>query len=313
MVNIPDSTTHFPVIGISGSSADSDSVRAAITQIRDAGAIPIFLSNHGKRDAKVDIEKLDGLVVLGNNADIDPAEYKVAKDPHTKSETDTPEGKARADYEYEIMRLARDKRMPLMGICGGMQRLNVICEGTLHQHVPDITGNDEHAQQDFNIAPFIPVQAVHIEQDTALAKIADGITAVYTPDHTVGHLPVIMENSMHHQAVKDVGKNLRKAATSQDGIIEAIEADPNGEYKDQFLMGVQWHPEFGASPLGIKLAQNMVAESQKYAAQHPHQQPSLDDVVQENIKSSLPVMKNDAAKKFKDGSVTQQMVSAAGR
>jgi putative glutamine amidotransferase len=276
-----------PIIGISGSSADSASVRAAMTQIRNAGAIPMFLSNFGNRKAADDIQKIDGLVVLGNNADIDPARYGAAKDPHTKPESETVEGKARADYEYELMRLAIENKMPLLGICGGMQRLDVLTGGTLHQHVPDITGNNLHAQQDQNIAPFIPVQVVNIFGGTGLSAIAGDTTSVYTPRHGVR----VPENSMHHQAVKDVGKGLRISAKSEDGIIDAIEADPNGQYGSQFLMGVQWHPEFSASPLGKRIAESLTAESQLYAEKNNHVAPSLSAVVEENIKSSLPVMK----------------------
>jgi len=296
-----------PIIGISGSSADSASVRAAVTQIRDAGAIPLFLSNFEKRDAAADIEKLDGLVVLGNNADIDPSTYGAQKDAHTNPESTTPEGKARADYEYALMKAAIEKKMPLLGICGGMQRLNVMQGGTLHQHVPDITGNDMHAQQDAGIAPFIPVQAVQIYSGTGLSAIVGDIKSVYTPGHGV----TVAENSMHHQAVKDVGKGLRVSAMSQDGIIDAVEADPNGPYGSQFLIGVQWHPEFGASPLGAKIIQSVVSEAQLYAAKNVHQKLSLDEVVQENIQSSLPVVKSNGQKRTKDNSVTQNIVSAA--
>lgn len=287
MVEIPDSAPYFPIIGISGGNADSASVRAAMTQIRDAGAIPIFLGNHGNRKAADDIQKLDGLVVLGNNADIDPEVYGAAKDPHTKPESETPDGKARAAYEYELMRLAVEKKMPLIGICGGAQRLNVLTGGTLHQHVPDLVGNDMHAQQEANIAPFIPVQLVSIFSGTGLSAIAGDTRDVYTPAHGVR----VPENSMHHQSVDKVGKGLRIAAVSHDNIIEAIEADPNGPYGQQMLIGVQWHPEFGASPLGKRIAQSLISEAQVYAEKNPHEQPTLDDVVRENIKSNLPVLK----------------------
>jgi putative glutamine amidotransferase len=287
MGKIPDSAPYFPIIGISGGNADSASVRAAMTQIRDAGAIPIFLGNHANRKAAEDVAKLDGLMVMGNNADIDPEKYGAQKGPHTKAESDTPEGKARAAYEYELMRLAIEKKMPVLGVCGGMQRLNVLAGGTLHQHVPDLVGNDMHAQQDANIAPFIPVQLVSIFSGTGLSAIAGDTRDVYTPAHGVR----VPENSMHHQSVDKPGKGLRVSALSHDNIIEAIEADPKGPYGEQMLIGVQWHPEFGASPLGKRIADSLVAESTRYGEKNPHTQPNLDEVVRENVKSNLPVMK----------------------
>jgi putative glutamine amidotransferase len=279
-----------PIIGISGIDSESGSLRAAMSQIQAAGGIPLFLGNHANRDAAEDIQKLDGLLVLGNKSDIDPERYGAARDPHTKAESDTPEGKARADYEYALMKLALEKKVPLMGICGGMQRLNVMCGGSLHQHVPDLTGNNFHAQQDMHIAPFIPVQTVVIQRGSALSGIAGDIPALFTPAHGVGSLSIIHENSMHHQSVKDIGRGLRSNAMSTDGIIEGIEADPNGPFKDQYVMGIQWHPEFGVNPLGPKLAENLVSEAVKHAEKNQHTQPTMSDIIQENIKSSLPVM-----------------------
>ncbi len=77
--DLPDSRR--PVIGISGSSSDSASIRAMITQIAGTGAIPLFLGNHTKRDAASDFAKIDALVVMGNNSDISPECYG---QPNTK-------------------------------------------------------------------------------------------------------------------------------------------------------------------------------------------------------------------------------------
>lgn len=268
-----------PVIGISGGNADSASVRAMMTQIASTGAIPLFLGNHGKRSAANDIEKIDALVVMGNNKDIDPAKYGQQKHAKTNSELDTPEGRARAEYEEQLITLALEKKMPYLGVCGGMQRLNVLCGGSLHQHVPDMVGNDDHAQQAHNIAPFVPVQLVHLQEDSLLAEIGnkngeehwgDRILKLFVPTHKNYDYA---ENSMHHQAVNEPGAGLRPSAYSQDGITEAIETDPNGPFKDQFVLGVQWHPEFSASELGAKIATRMNEEAQKFAKAHNRQHP----------------------------------------
>jgi putative glutamine amidotransferase len=293
-----------PVIGISGSNADSASVRAMMTQVASSGAIPLFLSNHGARNAKRDIDKIDALIVMGNNADIDPARYGETPHSKTRSETQTPDGRARANYEYELMQIALGQKIPMLGVCGGMQRLAVMCGGKLHQHVPDLTGNDDHAQQEHNIAPFVPVQAVHIDENSTLGNIGNSLLAsighkilsIFTPTHKDYSY---QENSMHHQAVSDPGKGLRAVAFADDRLpdgsrlIEAIEADPNGAFKDQFLVGVQWHPEFSASELGAKIARRLTEEAQHYAHKHNRTHPNAE-AQDETMLSSLDMLKKPA-------------------
>lgn len=285
-----------PVVGISGSSADSLSVKAMVRQLIAAGATPMFLGNHAKRNAAEDLKKIDALVVLGNNADIDPSQYGEARNSHTKSELDSPEGRARAEYEQALLQGAVESKMPTLGVCGGMQRINVMMGGSLHQHIPDLTGHNEHSQQDYKIDGFIPVQPILLGHDTTLSKIAAGITSVFAPGHDAPP-PLLLENSMHHQAVNVVGEGLRPCAFSDDKVklpdgresllIEAIEADPKGKYANQTLLGVQWHPEFGASPLGERIANFMTEKAQAYA-QENNRQHSQEEVVRENLISSLP-------------------------
>jgi putative glutamine amidotransferase len=280
-----------PVIGISGTTADS--VRAMMTEVTASGGTPLFLSNYAGRDPDADIEKIDALVVMGNAADIDPARY--GEKPHSKTvnEMDTPKGKARAAYEYAIMQKAIKIGMPLLGICGGEQRLNVLRGGTLHQHVPDLIGNDQHAQHHYNIAPFVPVVPVSIAPGTELAQIADTVDSLYIPGREADR--TLMENSMHHQAIDHVGSGLRASAYSDEYIengakhrlIEAVEADPEGPFKDQFVLGVQWHPEFGASPLGPQIARRVVKEAETFAQKHERQHPA-EEARKETIFSVLP-------------------------
>lgn len=286
---------HAPVIGISGSSAESASVRAMMTQIAAAGAVPMFLGNHSQRNPAEDIQRIDSLIVMGNDNDIDPARYGQARHAKTKSERDTPEGIARCDYEDDMLKLAVGSKMPVLGVCAGMQRIDTLQElfpgGELHQHIPELTGHDEHAQQALGIAPFTPVQAVTIAKDSKLGGIAEGISAIYTPARTEGGGNIVVnENSMHHQAVAKVGAGLRAAAYSDDTmpdggkLIEAIEADPTGPYKDQFIVGVQFHPEFSASPLGAKLATALAGEAKAYAKAHGAKH-NLAEVLAENFVS----------------------------
>lgn len=266
-----------------------------VKQIEDAGGTAIMLTNHTHRDPAQDLQKIDALVVMGNDVDINPARYGQQAGPRTFSEDSVPEGRARADYEYALLQGALDSRMPVLGVCAGMQRINVLLGGSLHQHVPDLTGNDEHAQQELGISFSTPVQPVLIEGGTTLGAIADRLSVVYTPTHTPQDPTVLMENSMHHQAVDRLGRGLRASAYAEDEItaadgtkqrlVEGVEADPNGPYANQFLVGVQWHPEFGASPLGPQLAAQVVGQAQQYAQAH-NRTHSMEEVARENALSA---------------------------
>lgn len=249
----PDKST--PVIGISaGSNSVSGSLVAIVTQIRSAGGIPKVLHNLNVKDHLTDTFSLiDGLVLMGNYDDVDPACYGQEVHPATNVETDHD----RREFEEAAIRLALEARMPLLGICGGMQRINtldyMVHGGTLTQHVPDVVGHSRHAQG--NIPAYEPAHAIHIESNTILAEIA-GYSRV-TP-------PPVMENSFHHQAVGKVHKELRASAYADDGTIEAIEPHPRGIYAGQFILGVQWHPEFGASELGPRIARRMIEEAKLF-------------------------------------------------
>lgn len=279
-----------PVIGISGVNAGSSSVRAMFSQVAASGGTPLFLSNFAQRDAKADINKIDGLIIMGNSYDIDPARYGAkTQHPETQNEMDTPEGQARAAYEFEIMRLAITQNVPLLGICGGHQRLNVLRGGTLHQHVPDLVGHEKHMQYKQGVAPFIPVMPVEISEGSQLAEIADGIDSLYVPGREADR--ALMTNSFHHQAIDRLGSGLRAVAFSDEyevngekqRIIEAVEAEPKSKLAGKFILGVQWHPEFSASPLGPRLTQKLVER----AAQKPRSTLTHAQIAAENRLSAI--------------------------
>jgi putative glutamine amidotransferase len=261
-----------PIVGISG-AGDTKSVTAMVAQIRAAGGEPLFLGGHAKRIAQGgnvnqavanDLRNLDALVIMGNDGDIDPAKYGQARQSATKVETDT----ARAAYEECAIGQALDSGIPLLGICGGMQRINVLGGGTLHQHVPDLVGDNHHMQSD---APFVPVQLVSIAGDTKLGEIAGATKRIYTPTHQELPPGTVMENSFHHQAVAQVRSDFRVSGVSDDGIIQAIEPAADSRYGDQYVVGVQWHPEFGASDLGPKIANSITSAAKAYAVEHGHE------------------------------------------
>lgn len=276
-----------PVIGISGRASNSEYVTRAIEQIEQEGGIPLFLGNHIERDAADDIHKIDALMLMGNPFDINPADYN-ATEIHdaTDNEQENPTAKARANYEKSLITRAVSDKMPLYGICGGMQRINVVLGGSLHQHIPDELNHDNHMQVDCadgNAATDFPFSAVHsitICPQTTLNAIVEKHDRKWVPGSNIN------VNSVHHQAVDRLGSGLISSAYTDEKIegnplIEAIEADPEGDYGRQFILGVQWHPEFEASALGRAIAQKFVSEAANYAREHSRSHDS-DMITQEN-------------------------------
>ncbi len=183
-----------------------------VNKLQAAGATVVILppdaDNH---DA---ISRLDGLVMAGG-ADIEPARYGAA---HQEG-TDKPRTERDAS-ELGLYRAARDANLPVFGICRGLQIMAVAHGGSLHQHLPDVVGNTLHrdAPGTFND---------HGAAFTPGSLIAELVGAT---DVTV--------NSSHHQAVNSPG-DLTVTGYAEDGTIEVCE-DPSAE----FVLGVQWHPEF---------------------------------------------------------------------
>jgi putative glutamine amidotransferase len=187
-----------------------------------AGGIPVLLPPEpGIGDA---LARLDGLMLSGGG-DIDPARYGAEPSPELTSV------RAERDAaEFALLDAARSLRLPVLGICRGMQVINVARGGSLHQHLPDVVGHDGHAPQagafgthEVRVAPGSRLSAI-------LGRDAVG-PAITTPTH-------------HHQAVDRLGTGLTATAWAADGTIEAFESDGG----DQFLVAIQWHPEAGDDP-----------------------------------------------------------------
>jgi putative glutamine amidotransferase len=162
--------------------------------------------------------RLDGILLPGSTSDIDPARYGQA--PHARLGKMVPDRDA---LDFELLHHADQFHLPVLGICFGVQSLNVFRGGTLIQDIPSIVSSpvfhDDHGE------PVEPARhAVRLSEGSLLARLAGS--------------EVVEVNSFHHQSVGLVGTNLRTVATAPDGVIEAIE-DVNG----RFVVGVQWHPE----------------------------------------------------------------------
>ncbi len=186
-----------------------------------AGALPVGLAHEdGAVGAYLDL--IDGLVVTGGAFDVDPALFGEAECHQSVTLKS-----GRTDFELAVTRAALERDMPVLGICGGQQLLNVALGGTLIQHLPDaVDGALAHEQ------PNPRDEAGHkvrIETGTLLRRIVG-----------TGEMDV---NSAHHQAVREPAPGCVVDAVAPDGVIEGIE-DANR----RFCLGVQWHPEFLIAP-----------------------------------------------------------------
>lgn len=186
--------------------------------IERAGGIPVLLSPGSPRAiANRLLDHVDGLVISGGNFDIHPSLYgeKPIKNlGEIKNQ--------RTEFELNLTRLALKRDLPLLGICGGAQALNVALGGTLYQDIAmQLPEAIEHRRSEKRHSGGHRVQ---IQYGTRLAKIVKR--------------PILEVNTTHHQAVKGLGAGLVVNATAMDGLIEGIESS-----RHSFVMGVQWHPE----------------------------------------------------------------------
>lgn len=202
--------------------------------IAAAGGLPIALP-HEPDLVDQYLALIDGLVVTGGAFDVDPALYGGG----ARHATVTLKAR-RTSFEWAITRGALDRDLPLLGICGGQQLLNVVLGGTLIQHLPDsIPDGLAHEQPNPRTEAG---HAVDVMGGSLLHRISGA-----------DRLPV---NSAHHQAADRVGPGIVVSATAPDGVIEAIE-DPSR----RFCLGVQWHPEYEISAADTALISAFVAEA----------------------------------------------------
>jgi len=207
-----------PLIGITSvykideqNNSFSTSVNFAYIQaVADNGGIPLVLPTISDEEIiQRYVRHLDGLVLIGGD-DIPPSAYN--EQPH---ETVKVLPMQRYNFEKKLISLWLNSGKPLLGVCLGMQFTNVVSAGSLIQDIPSQVGTEVQHRQ---------YHQVKIDPASSLAKILRATEAsVY---------------SNHHQAVKDVGKNLKVIAHSEDGVIEAMERIDGG-----FGLFVQWHPE----------------------------------------------------------------------
>jgi putative glutamine amidotransferase len=218
-----------PLIGITADFADRNRSRTSTestlflperytTAVEKAGGAPVVLPFTNARPAlRRYLDTLDGLVISGGNFDIHPRYYGEKAIRALGNVVPL-----RTEFELDMARLALSRDLPVLGICGGAQAINVVLGGSLYQDIAvQCAGAGEHQQSAKKAAGG---HRVEVKEGTLLRTIVQRAS---------------MEvNTTHHQAVKELGKGLVVNAVADDGIIEGIES-----IRHSFILGVQWHPE----------------------------------------------------------------------
>jgi len=214
-----------PIIGINLDIEKGPPARAQVNldyyeSVQIAGGIPLLIPPLPDEDLLVLLEKIDGLVLIGGD-DYSPRIY--GEEPSDKVDLLDPR---REEFDLRLVRHALDRpQMPVLGICGGLQLINVGLGGSLIQDIPSALPHSKvaHSKPDAWLTGF-QRHHVSIEPDTLLSRI-----------YRVESVEV---NSFHHQAIKQLGSGLKVSAHANDGVIEAIEITDR-----VFAVAVQWHPE----------------------------------------------------------------------
>jgi putative glutamine amidotransferase len=189
-----------------------------VSAVEQAGAIPLILpANHSSLGLRRYMNLLDGLVISGGDFDIHPRYY--GETPISQLGIIKPQ---RTEFELELATSALKRDLPVLGICGGAQAINVVLGGSLYQDIAaQLPGAVEHQQSD---KKMVGGHRVQVQDGTRLREIV--------------RRQSLEVNTTHHQAIKKLGRGLVVNAVAEDGVIEGIESTQN-----EFVLGLQWHPE----------------------------------------------------------------------
>ncbi|MCP4195851.1 MAG: gamma-glutamyl-gamma-aminobutyrate hydrolase family protein [Proteobacteria bacterium] len=192
--------------------------------LADQGALGVALPiTTQTSDIQALLDHLDGIVLTGGNFDIPADFYGEKPKPWMRAIK-----RKRSAFEAALFLHAAKRNLPVLGICGGMQAINVAFGGSLFQDIlEERPRSRDHEQKNRKDRTS---HQVDIVPDTGLSKI------LYGRKHEHAH--AIRVNSTHHQAIHALGRDLTVTARAKDGIIEGIESSTH-----RFIQGVQWHPE----------------------------------------------------------------------
>jgi putative glutamine amidotransferase len=182
------------------------------------------------------VERCDAVLLPGSSADVDPAKFGAERSSHTAA-TD----RRRDTVDELLLQDAYNMRKPILGICYGLQSLNVYRSGSLVQHIPDFLPEELRGKVNHEAGRKVAVaHSVEIEKDSKLAEIIFGRKHPGSSKLEKSDTLVLPVNSSHHQSADAIGDSLRiTARCADDGIIEALE----GTAANHFVLAVQWHPE----------------------------------------------------------------------
>lgn len=226
-------------------SSDPQYAERAIPQyeraVALAGGEPIRIAlNRSVSQIMSVVDNCDAVLLPGSKADVDPSRFYAARSPKT-----APSDPRRDEADNLLLDDAYRLRKPVLGICYGLQSLNVYRAGSLIQHIPDFLPEETRAKVNHEAGSKVEIaHSVDIEPESSLGKIlcSDGC---FRPSDQAqsgsGTSKITLQvNSSHHQSADAIGSGLRIVAVcSEDGIIEALEGAANGH----FVLAVQWHPE----------------------------------------------------------------------
>lgn len=206
-----------------------------------AGGEPVRIGlDRSASEVKRAIEDCDGVLLPGSKADVDPTRFHAARSLKT-----APADPKRDEVDDLLLDDAYRLHKPVLGICYGLQSLNVYRSGSLIQHIPDFLPKETRAKVNHEAGGKVPVaHSVEIDEESLLGRILCNDDPSGKPrqarpgsQSSLMSLPV---NSSHHQSADTIGWGLRIIARCpEDGIIEGLE----GTAADHFVLAVQWHPE----------------------------------------------------------------------
>lgn len=238
-----------PVIGINADFREANRDHGTLAwctggyfeSIDQAGGVPVVLvPTASDDDLRRVLEGLDGVLLTGCRLDLDP--IRLGFDPHPVTRAMPPR---REDFDRRLATLCYEMKIPVMAIGAGMQTLNVVCGGSLFQHIPEDILRPLHHRD--------PVEKClrHIIEVVPGTRVDQ----IYGPGE-------IRVNSDHHMAIDHLGHPFRVSATAPDGVVEAFES----AMEDWFVLATQWHPESEtASALDMQLFEAFVEAAAELA------------------------------------------------